>query len=647
MAQTSTIARSLLLRPNAIPNEEPVMSISFNPRTLVAVLLMLFAGPAFAICPFFPFHVRVGADPVYCEANDIQSAINSVSTCAVIIDITREHTYTQQHLTIAEKPNITLQGWGDGVTCADIPSGEPFGPPYAPPTSTQPLVTLDGSNDGQGRVLTITGNSNVGLRNLTVTGGQTADSASGGGISFDGQGSLYLTNSLIVRNYGGYGAGININGSSGPTSLTLGEYTQISLNTAAVSGGGVRIEGNTRLYALKPHTLIGLNHAPNGYGGGIEVLGPARADIGSPGYNGTPVIYGNDAQYGGGIAQLAINDGADAVVRLFTTDPNNPVQISSNTASHTGGAVYMKPRQDASGSGASTLCAYDFRINDNSAQEGSAIYSDMDHSSFALDSIGGSVNLNATMPFNCSHPELPATLGAVACTAGIPCNEFVGNSAAQNGQPTAGSTILLQSSSFLEADRFSASANSGAHVVRVVADGGDSGAALSNCLLAKNTLTAEVVAMTDGDDITGDLTIDSCTIAGNTIGSQDVILARHSLSFANNIVDQMGHPTVDFSGAFFNVDDVLSNDISTLPMKLGIVLGQAPFVDAAHGNYRLLPTSIGVDFSPAGSGLDLDGKRRTVNLPNVDVYGPMDLGAYEIQDACSRGDTIFCDGFGG
>ncbi|MEP7098661.1 MAG: hypothetical protein ABI748_13450, partial [Dokdonella sp.] len=73
--------------------------------------------------------------------------------------------------------------------CSDIPNGNPLGPPYAPPTSTQPLVTLDGSNGG--RVLTITGNSNVGLRNLTVTGGQTDDSASGGGISFDGQGSLY------------------------------------------------------------------------------------------------------------------------------------------------------------------------------------------------------------------------------------------------------------------------------------------------------------------------------------------------------------------------------------------------------------------------------------------------------------------------
>jgi hypothetical protein len=42
---------------------------------------------------------------------------------------------------------------------------------------------------------------------------------------------------------------------------------------------------------LANSTLIGYNHAPNGSGGGIEVVGPARADIGSSGYNGSAVIH--------------------------------------------------------------------------------------------------------------------------------------------------------------------------------------------------------------------------------------------------------------------------------------------------------------------------------------------------------------------
>ena len=339
-------------------------------------------------------------------------------------------------------------------------------------------------------------------------------------------------------------------------------------------------------------------------------------------------------------------------MRLFTTDPANPVQVSNNSASHSGGAIYLRPHNDLSGAGASVLCAYDFRIDANTAQEGAAIYADADYS-VGLFPLGGTVALNTNPASDsgnhyCVQTETPSALGAVACAAGLPCNQFVANQAEdQNGQPTAGSTILLQSASFLNADRFSARQNSGAHVVREVADDGRSGAVLSNCVLADNTLTQELIAMTDGGDISGDLSVESCTIAGNTLGSQNVIRARHALVLENSIVDQISHPTVDFSGDFFTVNDVLSNDTSTLPMKVGIVLGLPTFVDAAHGNYRLLPTSTGVDFSPAHGGVDLDGKSRSVNLPNIDVYGPMDLGAYEIQHACSRGDTLFCDGFDG
>src|SRR5262249_9537728 len=51
-----------------------------------------------------------------------------------------------------------------------------------------------------------------------------------------------------------------------------------------------------------------------------------------------------------------------------------------------------------------------------------------------------------------------------------------------------------------------------------------------------------------------------------------------------------------------------------------------------------------------GSALDLDGNARNVDLPDVpNRYGPMDLGAYEVQtdDACANPDTVFCDGFDG
>ena len=102
---------------------------------------------------------------------------------------------------------------------------------------------------------------------------------------------------------------------------------------------------------------------------------------------------------------------------------------------------------------------------------------------------------------------------------------------------------------------------------------------------------------------------------------------------------------------------MLSNDRSTLPDTAYIEEGEPTFVDAANGDYHLMPTSLGVDFAPIDDTtfatlLDLDRQRRVVDLPNVaNNFGPMDLGAYEIQLstvlACANADTIFCDGFDG
>jgi hypothetical protein len=97
---------------------------------------------------------------------------------------------------------------------------------------------------------------------------------------------------------------------------------------------------------------------------------------------------------------------------------------------------------------------------------------------------------------------------------------------------------------------------------------------------------------------------------------------------------------------------VLSNDTSTLPDTVYVEQGEPTFVDAATGNYHLTPDSLGVDFAPGSTNsaaIDLDGAHRVVDLPRADDFGPLDLGAYEVQIqevlACATGDTIFCSGF--
>src|SRR5512146_2831118 len=191
---------------------------------LTAVIAWTDAG---AICPIFPTHYRVGADATYCTHNDIQAAIDAVGACPIVIDVTREHLYTGAscdpskpsgcHLAISNKTNVTLQGWGDGVTCLDLKQNICAS---CGPGQTVPLITLDGGSSG-GPVLSIGGTSNVSLRNLTITHGATAYDGSGGGIAFAGSGSLLLEDSTLANNYAGYGGAINMTASGAGATLTL------------------------------------------------------------------------------------------------------------------------------------------------------------------------------------------------------------------------------------------------------------------------------------------------------------------------------------------------------------------------------------------------------------------------------------------
>jgi hypothetical protein len=624
------------------------------PIAFCTLVLPLATSDVFAACTtqpiFLPLHYRVGADAQNCQYDDIQSAIDAVGECPTIIDITREHLYTHQHLGIADKPNLTLQGWGDGVTCADIRGTLSF-PPYAPPDSIAPLLTINGSSDGGGSVLYVTGTTNLTVRNLTLSGALTCAECSGGGISFDGQGALVLTRSTISFNEAGYGAGINVNGSSGPATLTLGSDTLVLSNVADTSGGGIRVEGNTRLYALRPNTMIAFNKAPNGYGGGVEVLSPARADFGSPGYGGLGVVYDNQAQYGGGIAALGSSnpDNDGTTVRLFTTVAANPVQISSNIASARGGAIYLKPYTQHipdEGAGA-TACVFDYRINDNIAAEGAAVYADFD-SDFSGRNIGSSVSFNQT---DTCGPEAPPALGAVACAPGVACNEIARNVAADStNQHTDGAVLLVDSTSSLRANRLILRNNSAGYAINAVgADENQYGPiVLANCLLADNHTRHELIGIHRSESTS--FSIGRCTVANNAVDNGYVFNANQytTFSLANSIVDNPGVQSLAFTGSAGNltVGYVLSNDASTLPGATGVAQGEPTFVDATNGDYHLQATSLGVDFAPAVNGLDLDRKPRTVDLPgSVDVYGPMDLGAYEIQPACSSADTVFCNGF--
>jgi hypothetical protein len=632
------------IMPRTISDSRSAVACSLAAHLLILLSLVLFAADARAFCdaihPLPELYVGQtdSSKPDYdaaCTQNDIQSAIDA-ATCSLgtKIFITREHTYTSQSLSISDK-NVTLIGRGDGDLCGPATIG--VCDPVCPPPPTAPLVTISGTSGAS--VFTIGGNSRVYLQYFDINNGNDAG-GNGGGIDFDGSGSLTLDTSWVRANQAANGAGVFFNGSGGTAAvLTVRAYTQILANTASGSGGGIFVGGNSELDIVEPRISIDGNTA-GADGGGIAVIGPATANVGSPDDNGLGVIRNNSAAYGGGIAVLADSGNNNyGNVQLFTTDAATPVGITNNTASLTGGGVYLKPNVSVSGSSGATFCAWDFRIESNVAQEGAAIYADTD--SFLQTIYGGTVELGSCQ----GTPARPTALGAVMCRNPTLCNTINGNEA---DDPTRGSAILIQTEGGLFADRFSMRNNNVAHAIRIIGD--QTQVQLFDCLIANNQSAQELIHVS-GADTTPQ--VEACTFANNLIGASHVIYTESGISLTNDIIDEPGTATLAYSGdpANLQINWVLSNDNALPDAGTGNLFGEPSFVDLANGDYHLQPTSLGIDFAPpTAPDFDLDGNPRNVDLASAgNVYGSQDLGAYERQNLfreCGATDSIFCDGFG-
>ena len=576
------------------------------------------------------------ASDAKCTDNDIQSAINAIaanpSSCPATIFITREHTYTAQHLTISNTgKSIKLEGQGDGVSCG---TGESICIQGAV-CPVVPVVTLSGSGHTGDSVIHIDGTNYVTLKFLTVSQGTLDSDQGGGGIYFNGNGSLTLDRSVVSFNTAGYGGGIDFIGSGGDATLSLLANTSVLSNTALVDGGGVRTEGTARFFALQDQTLIAFNHADNGHGGGLDVIAPSRADVGSSGFSSLGVIYDNQATYGGGVS---INDGGhntgDATVRLFTTNAAKPVRISGNFASMAGGGIYLKPGAGTFAFDGAYTCLSNFILDDNRAAKGGAIYANFDSGTFV--DVGSGVSVNSE---DQCGPESTVALGATACAPGVECNLFLGNTSTSTNIVTGG--VVEISQSFFSADHFSFLGNTGNTGILLI--GSNSPVTLSTCLIAGNQTQAELISNHGADS----LNIDGCTIADNSIVNGSVVFTSADTTLTRTIIDQPGSTPFDRPSGTLTSQYVLSNDISGLGAGT-VMQGEPQFVNAAAGDYHLADDSLGLDFAPAAGGTDLDFMPRDVELIQVDdIYGPRDIGAYERQSSflCGAADTIFCNGF--
>ena len=580
-----------------------------------------------------------------CNYGTIQEAINA-ATCAAgtKIILNQSGDYTNQHLSISNK-NISLVGRANAAQCS-TPLPACGVPPLYLACPTAPLRTIDGGSGGPSGsgVLTIRGTSNVTLQYLTISGGNHG--GDGGGIDYSGTGTLALATSTVSNNTANYGGGINFKGSNGAAELHLNSQTVILLNTANVSGGGVRIEGSARLIMTGYNSTIGGNSADTGYGGGVEILGPARADL--AGYGAYVTVGGNSAAWGGGIAVID-NGSGEAVLRTFATGPApSPMQISNNSATSGGGALYLESTADA--------CLFATRIEGNNAPEGAAFYkNDFSRGSNQPNEQDSGLFLNGGSPGRLGTecgPEPVASLGGSnGCAPGSACSTVSDDSA-----DSAAGSIIFNRGSHVAGTRFRMQGNSGAHAISTEG----ASVTLKRCLITDNTVADVLLRVDYAYGGTGSPEwFDECTIAHNTIGGTYVFefIESGTVGLSHDIIDQPGSKSVHFTpspgapGATLNAGYLLASDTSTLPAASnpGIVAGRPYFVDAAHGNYHLAPfAQTALDFAPNTFGdADLEGYPAGVDLPSVpNTFGVSDLGAFERQlSACYAGDTIYCDGF--
>jgi hypothetical protein len=271
---------------------------SIHPRLHARLLALLFVAAWPGIVGAQIAQVRNVGNTNDCDYSTVQAAIDA-SSSGDTIKLQGGQTYTE-HLTIANKSLVI------GTALCTPPIGAPNGVD-SPDSSEGPQaaeqVVVSGSGGANTAVLNISGNSAVTLQNLSIRNGHA--SGNGGGIAFNGTGSLQLLNVGVFNNTAAAGAGIEVNGVGGHIELTIGADTLISANTAAGAGGGMRVRGDAHLLmdaasGVWNNQVLGTTGL--GDGGGLQLVAPAQADIGSPGLLGLPAFLLNSAINGGAMA---------------------------------------------------------------------------------------------------------------------------------------------------------------------------------------------------------------------------------------------------------------------------------------------------------------------------------------------------------
>jgi len=567
----------------------------FQSRIAILALATAFGANAHAAI----FTVGTGSG---CTHGTIQAAIDAAnnSAGADTIRLTRSLTYQPEANTINTAQELTVEG---GYATCDQTS----------PDTTDTVVS--GAGGSHAPVFTITAPTGalIHLRRLNITGGDVDGSGNGGGIRFEGDGVLVITDTLITQNTAGYGGGIYAKGTGSHTELVLGANVVVSNNTARYDGGGIMSYG-VELSMLDAGSNILLNHALGtgsyGRGGGLYIYAgdrPSYAYIGS-GSGLFGVIYSNDARLGGGVA--VVSAGTDtAELQLYATDTQYPAAIIANHASEKGGGIYVSSSQ-------ANAHLWNAVLDGNDASNGAAAYM----------AAGSGLYVN--------FAGLPAA--ASGCVVGADCGRITNNTA-DTSAASQSAIVYGESGTTIQFGYLPTAAPADArggvlinHNQASSVFGGAGTTQIHRSVISDNITSADLITQS-----TNPLYLIDSTIAGNSIGSGSAILhtVNSAVTIQRSILWQPGSTSLSRSGGSLAIDHSDASENGSLGGGFAAYSFDPFFIDPAHGDYGLRVGSSAIDLAPAMTGNERDAlsQARDLDLPNADVGGTRDIGALERQ----------------
>jgi hypothetical protein len=581
----------------------------FQSRIAILALATAFGANAHAAI----FTVGTGSG---CTHGTIQAAIDAAnnSAGADTIRLTRSLTYQPEANTINTAQELTVEG---GYATCDQTS----------PDTTDTVVS--GAGGSHAPVFTITAPTGalIHLRRLTIRGGDVDGSGNGGGIFFEGDGVLEITDSLITQSIAGFGGGIYAKGTGSHAELVLGANAVVSSNTARYDGGGV-MAYDIEMSMLENGSNILLNHAQGtgnyGRGGGLYLYAgdrPSYAYLGS-GSGIFGAIYYNDARVGGGVA--VVSAGTDAAqLQLFATNPAYKAALIGNSATDQGGALYVA-------SSKSSAHLWNALLDGNDAPNGAAAY------------------LGAGSGLYVNFAGLPAA--STGCTIGTDCGRITNNQASTGTTP--GSVIYGEPGTTIQFGYLPTAAPAEARG-GVLISGNEAGSVFGGAGTTQIYRSLIVDNITSTDLITqsnNPLTLADITVAGNAIGGGSAILrtVNSDVTIQRTILWQPGSTSWSHSGGALTIEQTDASENVSLGGGFAAFTFDPLFMDPAHGDYALRIGSGAIDFAPAliGNERDAYSQARNVDLPNPDYGGTRDIGALErqsLQPIVLNGDFDYSD----